>query len=205
MSLRRVVCVDVVPTGSMFDCSVCGKVGRFTCTGCSSIKYCSKPCQRLQWSQHKDCCILVNNNKNETRELGGKLGNFSPFLNPTRPIKHIFPGLTNNTEDYLQLCSYLIKRGELIDSLAVCGLENNSNLAKDLAVGHILDILYIHTGIGKSYIELLFYLLFDFIRFNSPENVKILLEHMPDEWMEYRGVYIYIQGVYCIMYILPNI
>ena len=161
MSDRRVVCVDGVPTGSMFDCSVCGKVGMITCSGCGSIRYCSKPCQQTQWSQHKDICDGISNIKNEIRELSRKLEKrFGSLVNFTSG-SYGSPDLFLDTTNYIELSSYIFKRSDLILVLAVCGLENNSNLAKDLAVEHILDLIQLNSSIGELYCELGILLMMD--------------------------------------------
>lgn len=35
---------------------VCGKYGRYRCTRCNEKYYCSKSCQRKDWSLHKEQC-----------------------------------------------------------------------------------------------------------------------------------------------------
>ena len=42
----------------------CGKLALHQCGRCSSVHYCSKPCQKNDWSRHKSACHRIN-------DLGG--------------------------------------------------------------------------------------------------------------------------------------
>jgi hypothetical protein len=42
---------------SVERCSQCGKVAKCSkCAGCLSASYCSRPCQQVAWSKHKQEC-----------------------------------------------------------------------------------------------------------------------------------------------------
>jgi len=43
----------------------CGKVGTETCSKCKSTKYCSRECQKSDWSKHKLSCLAVAEPKSE--------------------------------------------------------------------------------------------------------------------------------------------
>ena len=38
-------------------CSRCGQQGTLLCGRCRNARYCSKPCQKLHWAEHKLSCI----------------------------------------------------------------------------------------------------------------------------------------------------
>ena len=38
-------------------CEVCGRVAKVqVCTACKCVAYCSRPCQKQDWSRHKNMC-----------------------------------------------------------------------------------------------------------------------------------------------------
>jgi hypothetical protein len=37
---------------------LCKKIATFRCGGCKSVNYCSRLCQKNNWSQHKPTCLL---------------------------------------------------------------------------------------------------------------------------------------------------
>ena len=38
------------------ECKVCGKAAELICSGCRRVHYCSRTCQRANWSDHKPSC-----------------------------------------------------------------------------------------------------------------------------------------------------
>ena len=46
---------------------------------------------------------------------------------------------------------YIAKRAYLTEALISCGLEHGSKRAKELAIEHILDIIYLHIKIGAPF------------------------------------------------------
>jgi CRP-like cAMP-binding protein len=45
--------------GQIVGCLVCGQTAEFRCMQCSSVCYCSRACQRQDWTEHKRECELV--------------------------------------------------------------------------------------------------------------------------------------------------
>eukprot|EP00435_Cladocopium_sp_Y103_P007402 s4063_g2.t1 len=41
-------------------CQRCGKLGVWSCSGCSSVLYCSVECQQLLWPSHRATCLPAN-------------------------------------------------------------------------------------------------------------------------------------------------
>jgi len=37
-------------------CVICGKAGAAKCSGCQTVSYCGKECQRIDWKRHKPAC-----------------------------------------------------------------------------------------------------------------------------------------------------
>jgi hypothetical protein len=64
----------------MGACGVCGKHAGKTCSGCGTVKYCSKECQSADWKAHKPFCGCNECGRKATKSCncGGKLCDACP-------------------------------------------------------------------------------------------------------------------------------
>jgi hypothetical protein len=55
----------------MYFCSICGKSGAITCSGCKIATYCGKECQKKDWSNHRANCTnakILMRTEGDTRD-----------------------------------------------------------------------------------------------------------------------------------------
>ena len=43
-----------------YNCKLCGKKGKYKCTQCGKVSYCSRECQFKDWVNHKKNCHNYN-------------------------------------------------------------------------------------------------------------------------------------------------
>ena len=68
----------------LFCCVGCGvrPEVRFTCTGCHSVQYCGKMCQKLDWKEHQ---VLCNAIKGLSKERDDRVDNLCSFVSHVTP------------------------------------------------------------------------------------------------------------------------
>eukprot|EP00092_Neocalanus_flemingeri_P072804 GFUD01089686.1.p1 GENE.GFUD01089686.1~~GFUD01089686.1.p1 ORF type:complete len:340 (+),score=72.61 GFUD01089686.1:71-1090(+) len=170
--MRKVVPFDVVPRHSEFDCVVYSEPTTQSCSRCKSINYCSKECQVSQWPKHKEICNIIKQIKKDVYDVLAKVKDKQGMFGWMEP-SFVEGGPTGNMMDIL---FYVGKRVHYTHYLIKCGLENESKLAKELAMEHILDIFYIHEKIGAPFYELATCLLIDLERYTEIRDFEILVE-----------------------------
>ena len=68
----------------LFCCAGCGvgpDVG-FTCTGCRSVQYCGKKCQKVDWKEHQVLCNAISKLSKERDENIDELCSFISHVTP---------------------------------------------------------------------------------------------------------------------------
>jgi len=112
------------------NCSICGKNAMAKCQKCLSIVYCNKTCQRAGWKKHKRICASIEKKREAFNDETSKLESKSGFKTAV--------GSFHKLEDTKAYCQY---RLELALALQECGAENQSLLALELGVNHLLYLL----------------------------------------------------------------
>jgi len=136
---RKLSETTVSPRSTSFKCSNCSKDdAEQRCSRCTAVKYCSKECQKEHWNSHKVFCKDIKKKMILLEKEAAPLRN---FFN-----KNLFKEEVGNFMRIEQTQLYCQQRFELATAFHVCGMKNNSRLALELAVEHLLDILFLNRG-----------------------------------------------------------
>ena len=142
----RVVSETIVsPRSTSFQCSNCSKEeAEKRCSRCTAVRYCSKECQKEHWEHHKGYC-------NEIKKLLRKV---VVEREPLRRYEDWFGSdpydlFEDNVGHFWGLVeprNYCRARHALSMRLHECGIKNNSKLALELCVEHLLDLVWLNRG-----------------------------------------------------------
>ena len=78
---------DVATEAKSHACKSCAKMEGVTpfkqCSGCKTVRYCSRECQQKHWKNHRILCQAISSlAKQKYREDRGKAGEFVSHLSP---------------------------------------------------------------------------------------------------------------------------
>ena len=126
-------------------------------------------------------CLDIKSRMNDTEDLFYKLTNRSMFAEiiPTFMEGRRYQSCENNV--MFNIGSYIAKRAYLTEALISCGLEHGCKRAKELAIEHILDIIYLHIMIGALFKKLGWCLLVDLGRWREAEEMIYVIEQFHAE------------------------
>lgn len=101
-------------------CACCHKVGRYRCSGCKQVVYCSAICQKKHWPSHRDECIQIRqkartSEKKTPRHRISKKGSPSP---PNRNEIKI-PANTIKSFDFYEKLKYIMLSTKVIDKVTI--------------------------------------------------------------------------------------
>ncbi|XP_066921074.1 uncharacterized protein [Clytia hemisphaerica] len=145
MNERKISDVFVSPRSTSFKCSNCSKGdAENRCSRCTAVKYCSKECQKDHWVKHKTHC---NEIKRRTKILAKEAETLRQFYE----LEDLLPGSLFKVAigifwRLVEPRNYCKERLGLALKLRSCGMKNNSKLALELSVEHMLDLIWLCRG-----------------------------------------------------------
>ena len=137
MEPRVVSETTVSPRSTSFQCSNCSKdEAENTCSKCNAVKYCSRECQKDHWKNHKSYC-------NEIKKLIKKVEKEAKPLREYEEcgrVRNLFEDSVGHFWGLLDPRNYCRVRYDLCFALLKCAMNNNSKLALELSLEHMLDL-----------------------------------------------------------------
>ena len=139
--MRKVQLFNVQPQSSHFSCSNCQQNAQLRYSQCGSVKYCNANCQKQNWKIHKDYCKKITKYKKQTRKLA--IGLLDCNISENENNCNAFDKAYGRFLNFDHTKRYCESRRELAMSLYDCGQLNESNLAWELVLEHMLDLLWL--------------------------------------------------------------
>jgi len=138
-------------------CSICSAEAVSKCQRCLSIVYCSKECQQRGWTglnSHRKICSQVKKAKEKVEIETEKLISFKNKRNEDNNKTdsseyesiNLFDTHAGKLWEFKEAHSYCESRLELALALRECGAKNNSLIAIEFAVDHLLSLLGLMGG-----------------------------------------------------------
>jgi len=146
MSPKRVVSeVTVTTASSDFRCAgiSCYQVSSKKCSRCKSIIYCSRVCQETHWDEHKAVCKKIKKFSVKVESEVEEVRNYKDWDGSTRNLFEADVGYFWGLMDPRDYCR---ARYMLADAMRECAVKNNSKLALELALEHLLDLVWMTRG-----------------------------------------------------------
>ena len=143
MEPRVVSETTVSPRSTSFQCSNCSKdEAENTCSRCNAVKYCSKECQKDHLENHKRHCNEINKYSNQVEIFAKPLREYDDFGG----MHNLFEDSVGRFWRLVDPRNYCRFRNELCIALHDCAVYNNSRLALELSVEHMLDLVWLNRG-----------------------------------------------------------
>jgi len=138
-------------------CSICSVASGSMCQRCLSVVYCNKECQLRGWTgqnPHRKICAQIKKAKQKVEEETEKLRTFKRLKNiqvkkPKKKdfyVENLFKTSVGKFWKIKEAQPYCESRIELALALRECGALNKSNLAVELSLGHLFDVLKLTGG-----------------------------------------------------------
>ncbi|XP_066921083.1 uncharacterized protein [Clytia hemisphaerica] len=125
--------IKVSPRSTTFKCSNCSKDdAQNRCSRCTAVRYCSKECQKAHWDWHKVACKHIRKKIVSVEKEMAKLEGRGKSWRITK------------------MQPYLKERFDLAIGFQFCGEKNDSRLALELCLEHLIDILMFNRGDHSS-------------------------------------------------------
>ena len=143
MEPRKVSATTVKPQSKEFLCSNCSKIANERCSRCTAVKYCSKKCQKEHWSSHKSYCNQIKKHMRSVTVEAEALKQYEDWDGETVDL---FEESVGNFWGLVDPRDYCRARHGLDLALHKCGMKNNSKLALELSIEHMLDLVWLNRG-----------------------------------------------------------
>eukprot|EP00092_Neocalanus_flemingeri_P020581 GFUD01022298.1.p1 GENE.GFUD01022298.1~~GFUD01022298.1.p1 ORF type:complete len:537 (+),score=157.93 GFUD01022298.1:57-1613(+) len=144
-------------------CSICSVATVSRCQRCLSIVYCGKECQTKGWTGvngHKKICSQIKNAKKKVEEEAEKLTRYKRtgknkeqmMQKKAKEVENLFETSVGQFGDIEDCHIYCESKKDLALALGQCGKQNKSNVAIEMALGHIFELLKLTGGWGDQII-----------------------------------------------------
>ena len=143
MEPRKVSETTVKPKSTEFMCSNCSKIANERCSRCTAVKYCSKSCQKEHWIVHKSYCNQI---KKHMRTVAVEAAALRQYEDWNGDVINLFEECVGHFWGMVDPRDYCRARHSLDLALHNCGMNNNSKLALELSVEHMLDLVWLNRG-----------------------------------------------------------
>jgi len=146
MGSKRIVSqISVEPPGvstNNYQCAAksCFQVSAKRCKGCKSIIYCSRICQEAHWGKHKAICKKIKKWSVEVVKEVEVARNYEDFDGSR---KNLFDGHVGEFWGLFEPRDYCRARFFVADGMLECAMKNNSTLALQMALEHLLDLVWL--------------------------------------------------------------
>lgn len=118
----------------------CFQVSAKRCKGCKSIVYCSRICQEAHWSKHKAICKKIKKWSVKVVKEVEVARNYEDFDGSR---KNLFDEDVGNFWGLFETRDYCRARFFVADGMRECAMKNNSTLALEMALEHLLDLVWL--------------------------------------------------------------